>query len=88
MPGGEKYIISERSGRLKKRVRIKKKSKKKKIWPTVLKILTNPILLLGVIAVFAFFIWREMGQTGKKSGYRPLKNAEEINNKVYQKKGQ
>lgn len=88
MASGDKYVISERSGRLKKKIRLKKKSNKKSIWPTVKKIMLNPLLLIVVAAIFALFIWKEMGQTGKKSGYRPLKNAEGINNQVYQKKGQ
>lgn len=84
---GDKYSISPRSGRLKKKVRIKKKKKDFNIKTSILNIIKNPWVVLIVVVTFGFAVYKLMGETGRKSGNSPLMNAEDINKKVKEKKG-
>jgi hypothetical protein len=83
----DKYTISKRTGRLKKKIRYKKKKKKpfKKIF---LQIVLHPLFVLFLIASMAAALYFSMRDPGQATRRQPTKNAVGINNEINQKKGQ
>lgn len=84
---GDKYSISSRSGRLKKKVRVKKEKKHTSIFTVVINFIKNPWVVLIFVIMFGLGIYFLMGQTGKKSGRSPVENAKNVNQSVKDKKG-
>lgn len=84
---GDKYSISSRSGRLKKKVRIKKAKKQKSFFTRFFDFIKNPWIVLIFVLSFGLAIYYLMGSTGKKSGRNPVENAKNINQSIKDKKG-
>ena len=84
---GDRYSISSRSGRLKKKVRVKKEKKKKSIFTVVINFIKNPWVVFIFVTLFGIAIYFLLGETGTKSGRSPVDNAKGINQSVKDKKG-
>jgi Trk-type K+ transport system membrane component len=84
---GDKYSISSRSGRLKKKVRIKKAKKKTNIFSKFFNFIKNPWVVFVFVTIFGITIYYLIGETGKKSGRSPAENAKNVNQVVKEKKG-
>jgi len=82
---GDKYSISSSSGRLKKKVRVKKEKKKINILNVLFNLIKNPWVIFIFVSIFGYVIYFFMGETGKKSGRSPVKNAENVNQVVREK---
>jgi hypothetical protein len=84
---GDKYSISSRSGRLKKKVRVKKEKKKKSVFTVFIKFIKNPWVVFIFVTFFGIAVYYLLGETGKKSGRSPAENAKNVNQVVNEKKG-
>jgi hypothetical protein len=83
----DKYSISSRSGRLKKKVRVKKAKKKAGIFTIVFSFIKNPWVVFIIVVSFGITVYFLMGESGKKSGRSPVENAKNVNQSVKDKKG-
>ncbi|MFN5628395.1 MAG: hypothetical protein ACK48W_03830 [Bacteroidota bacterium] len=84
---GDKYSISSRSGRLKKKVRVKKEKKKKSVFTLFINYIKNPWVVLIFVVLFGLTVYFLLGETGTKSGRSPVENAKNVNQSVKEKKG-
>jgi hypothetical protein len=82
----DKYTISKRTGRLKKRIRYKKK-KKKNFAKIVLKFVKHPLVVLLLILLMASVVYFSINESGQGSGRTPASNAVPINKDLEEKKG-
>jgi hypothetical protein len=83
----DKYSISSRSGRLKKKIRVKKAKKKAGIFTIVFSLIKNPWVVFVIVLAFGLSVFFLMGESGKKSGRLPVENAKKVNQSVKDKKG-
>ncbi len=82
----DKYTISKRTGRLKKRIRYKKK-KKKNFAKIVLKFIKHPLVVFILILLMASVVYFSISESGQGSGRTPASNAVPINKALKEKKG-
>lgn len=83
----ERYVISERSGRLKKKIRVRRKHSVP-IWKQMLRMVKKPWVVSLFIMALIGIVYRSMDAVGKKSSKSPVKNAVDLNNRVREKTGQ
>lgn len=83
----ERYVISERSGRLKKKIRIRRK-RPVSLWNKALRLIKKPwVVLLFILGMIAA-VYLSMDGVGKKSTKSPVKNAADVNSRLKEKTGQ
>lgn len=82
----DKYTISKRTGRLKKRIRYKKK-KKKNYAKLALKFIKHPLVVLLLILLMASVVYFSITESGQGSRRSPASNAAGINRAINEKNG-
>jgi hypothetical protein len=83
----ERYVISERSGRLKKKIRIRRK-RPVSVWYKLVRMVKKPwVVLTFILGMIAAVYW-SMDGVAKKSTKSPVGNAAAINKSLNEKTGQ
>lgn len=82
----ERYVISERSGRLKKKIRIRRK-RSAPLWSKLLRLIKKPwVVLLFILGMIAA-VYLSMDGVAKKSTKSPVGNAADLNKSLNEKTG-
>lgn len=80
---GDAYEISPRSGRLRKRVKFKKKKPKKTMKRRFLHVIKHPIFIFTIVAITGLVLYLSLEDAAKKDSRRkPTKKGENINTKL------
>lgn len=80
---GDAYEISPRSGRLRKRIKFKKKKPKKSLKRRFLNVIKHPIFIFIIVAITGIILYLSLEDAAKHDSRRkPTKKGENINSKL------
>ena len=78
----EMYEISPNSGRLRRKMRIKKHKPKKKLKRRIISFIQHPIFIFSIVATTGVIVYYSLQEPAKKSGKNPTGKSVIINNKI------
>jgi hypothetical protein len=80
---GDAYEISPRSGRLRRRIKYKKKKPKKSLTKRLLQIIKHPVFIFSIVAIVGLLLYLSLEDAAKNDSRRkPTKKGENINTKI------